>query len=369
MNIFVVATALQVGGGITIYKQFLSHLPEHIGQDKYWIFVNPILPKVVIEGVQYITFPLRSKANRILNEGKFLVLEMERKQVTPDIIVSLQNNGFKEIKNCKQIVYYHQSLPLYPGFWNPFKTKERPLFLYKNIFPHIVRRTWVKDTQFVVQIPYIKRRMMEYYGILEQNIHVCFPDVERIDVNRVKPYQFEKGFTHFLCVVVSNVPRYKNLLTIIRAVEILKNKYLGIEYKVRVHLTTTSVEAHSWSKLVIQHGVDDIIQFDGAVDHEDLLGMYKNSDALLFPSSIETLGLPLLEAASFGIPVLAADKDYAHEVLNGYEGAFFIETHDFEAWAEMIKRVIDTKEKYRPLSQNRKSDWSYFFELINSRVK
>mgnify|MGYP000992594462 len=49
MNIFVIATTLQAGGGITIYKQFLSHLPKYIGQNKYWIFINPVLPKVAIE--------------------------------------------------------------------------------------------------------------------------------------------------------------------------------------------------------------------------------------------------------------------------------------------------------------------------------
>ena len=101
MNIFVVATALQAGGGITIYKQFLSHLPKYIGEDKYWIFVNPILPKVKIEGVTYVISPLQSKVKRILSEGKFLVSEIERMKVNLDIIISLQNNGFKDTSNQK----------------------------------------------------------------------------------------------------------------------------------------------------------------------------------------------------------------------------------------------------------------------------
>ena len=78
MNIFVIATTLQAGGGITIYKQFLSHLPKYIGHDKYWIFVNPILPQVVIEGVEYISFPLQSKMKRILFEGKLLQREITK---------------------------------------------------------------------------------------------------------------------------------------------------------------------------------------------------------------------------------------------------------------------------------------------------
>lgn len=144
MNIFVIATTLQAGGGITIYKQFLSHLPKYIGQNKYWIFINPVLPKVAIEGVTYISFPLQSKLKRILFEGKLLQNEIVKLGVKPDVVVSLQNNGYKKIGGGKQIVYFHQSLPLYPGAYNPLKCTERMLFNYKHIFPRIVKRTWVK---------------------------------------------------------------------------------------------------------------------------------------------------------------------------------------------------------------------------------
>ena len=78
MNIFVIATTLQAGGGITIYNQVLSHLPEYVGQNRYWIFVNPVLPQVEIEGVTYISFPLQSKVRRILFEGKLLQAEVSK---------------------------------------------------------------------------------------------------------------------------------------------------------------------------------------------------------------------------------------------------------------------------------------------------
>ena len=42
--------------------------------------------------------------------------------------------------------------------------------------------------------------------------------------------------------------------------------------------------------------------------------MYKAADGLLFPSTIETIGLPLLEAATFGLPVLANELEYVNYV-------------------------------------------------------
>ncbi len=364
MNVFVVATTLQAGGGITIYKQFLSHLPKYIGLNKYWIFVNPLLPMEPIEGVNYISFPLQSKMKRIWGEGKMIQKEIEKLRVQPDVLISLQNNGYKEIKNCKQIVYYHQPMPLFPGIWNPFKSQERSQFLYKYIFPLIVKRTWAKDTLFIAQIPFIKKKMIEKYNIPSQNIHICFPDVEKIDIENIKKFSFEEDAIHFITVVVGDVPRYKNLMVLIKAASIIKERQKDLGKHVIFHITTSAKEAFVWAAEVKKYGVEDIIRFDGRIDHSDLLSIYKGVDAVLFPSYIETLGLPLLEGAAFGLPVFAADVDYAHEVLKDYEGATFIDVNDYEAWAHQIIAFTKNIKQYKHLPQDRESEWGRFFGLI-----
>ena len=48
------------------------------------------------------------------------------------------------------------------------------------------------------------------------------------------------------------------------------------------------------------------IRFVGMMSREDLFAQYARS-VLVFPSYIETIGLPLLEARSVGAPILAAD--------------------------------------------------------------
>ena len=206
--------------------------------------------------------------------------------------------------------------------------------------------------------------MVKFFRISEQNIHICFPDVERIDVENVKSYAFKNDAYHFLCVVVGDVPRYKNLLTLIKAAEILKKNYKETDKPIKIHLTTTAKDACVWAAEVKKYGVEDIIQFDGKYKHDELLGVYKNTDALLFPSYIETLGLPLLEAAAFGLPVLAANVDYAHEVLRNYEGVRYIDVYDYEDWAKGIMSFGMNDKRYKPLPQDRESDWGRFFDLM-----
>jgi len=44
----------------------------------------------------------------------------------------------------------------------------------------------------------------------------------------------------------------------------------------------------------------------GIRPHEELPSLYKKSGALIFPSLTESFGLPLIEAASLGVPVWRA---------------------------------------------------------------
>jgi len=52
----------------------------------------------------------------------------------------------------------------------------------------------------------------------------------------------------------------------------------------------------------------------GKISQEKVMDVYKQSSALIFPSAVESLGLPLLEAASIGLPILAAELDYVRDI-------------------------------------------------------
>lgn len=362
MNVFVIATTLQAGGGITIYKQFLSHLPEHIGENKYWIFVNPVLPQVAIKGVTYISLPLQSKIKRTLFEGELLKAEVTKLRVKPDVVVSLQNNGYRCFNDCKQIVYFHQSLPLYPGSYNPFNRTERTLFNYKHLFPRIVKRTWVKNTLFVVQTSVVKKRFGSCFGAPTENVRVCFPDIEKIDVAQCEAYNWGDNRKHL--IFVGDDSKYRNGCTLAKAMGILNRQNPALADNIRIHVTSSTEKAPIMYNEVLKNSVVKNFVFEGIIKHENLLSYYKSATALVFPSSIETVGLPLLEAATFGIPVFSADVDYAHEVLKDYEGVKFADVHDYDAWARGISELCETNKRFNFLSQDRKSDWVSFFDLL-----
>lgn len=54
----------------------------------------------------------------------------------------------------------------------------------------------------------------------------------------------------------------------------------------------------------------------GVLPHDRLLALYRASGALIYPSSFESFGLPLIEARQAGLPVLAPELDYVRDLTD-----------------------------------------------------
>ena len=54
----------------------------------------------------------------------------------------------------------------------------------------------------------------------------------------------------------------------------------------------------------------------GSVSHLEVLNIYNKIDYLIYPSLIESFGLPLIEAASLGCNIIAIDKGYVMDIIS-----------------------------------------------------
>ena len=59
------------------------------------------------------------------------------------------------------------------------------------------------------------------------------------------------------------------------------------------------------------------LRFAGFQSPSDLQSLYASSDCLVFPSRIETWGLPISEFMPYDRPMLLSDLPYAHETSTG----------------------------------------------------
>ena len=359
MNILVLASASRTSGALTIYKQFITHLEHYLGGHKYYIFVDPSMPQPQLQNVEYIHEPNHSFRRRMYMDKEGYMKVMSDRNITPDVVFSLQNTGV--VAGCKQVIYYHQSLPFYKQKWNPLKTSERQMFLYKHIYPYFVKRTLNDNTEIVTQIPFVKKGFVKRFHYNPDKVHVMFPDVEKINVDTVSNKQLQEGLYHFL--YPATAAPYKEHATIVHAIAALNRTESELAKRIRVHFTIAQAVYPALSGFINEKHIRECFEFHGSMPYQELLSLYKVSCGLLFPSTIETLGLPLLEAAAFGLPILAADLDYAHEVTEGYEGVRFIEPKNADEWAKNIKTLCLQPPKYQPL-EVKDSEWPKIFDLI-----
>ena len=103
----------------------------------------------------------------------------------------------------------------------------------------------------------------------------------------------------------------------------------------------------------------------GSISYSKVIAMFNEVDALVFPSYIETFGLPLIEAASLKCRILAADIPYAREVLANYNGVSFLPFNDSDLWSKGILNINTINNKNDIFFEDKTyKSWEDFFEII-----
>ena len=364
-NIIVVASALRTSGGATIYKQFLNYLQDLKNDNCFFLVVkDSSMLEIKMEGVKFVNVDTSSHFKRVLFDFFGCKRIITNMGIQPDIVVSLQNTGVLCLKNHKQVVYYHNPIALSSYKWSFFNKEERNMLMYKYIYPKFVKLSTSKSTRFVVQTQYIKDVFVDYYKVNPESVTVLFPDISLVSIENVKPISFNHQEVHF---VFPATPRlFKKHDTIVRSLSILKEKNPDLVKNIKIHFTLSKEALPKLHALIHKFELDENFIFEGVLPITKLNELYKSSNCLLFPSVVETLGLPLVEAASFGLPVLVSDEEYSHAVISKYDGATFIPPFDYGKWAELIEDVCTKRPHFNPYRILGNSSWIDFFNIIQS---
>jgi len=86
-------------------------------------------------------------------------------------------------------------------------------------------------------------------------------------------------------------------------------------------------------------GMSERVVRAGRIPRPDLDGLFDAAAALTFPSHYEGFGIPVLEAMSHRLPVLASSSTALPEVVG--DGGVLLDPDDVEAWAAAMARIVD----------------------------
>ena len=113
-------------------------------------------------------------------------------------------------------------------------------------------------------------------------------------------------------------------------------------------------------KRVESEGLKEKVVFTGYVPDSELPELYNGASLFVFPSLYEGFGIPLLEAMSSGVPVIAGRHSSIPEVVG--DGGKLMDGWDADEWALEMKRLLESRElsermSTAALAQAQKFSW------------
>ncbi|MGS4880495.1 glycosyltransferase [Photobacterium damselae] len=361
-RVLVSATSITSGGALNILKQFIANAPLNIS---FVIIVNERADIddvfTLKSNILFVRMSEKSRLDRlkwdfwggrkfIKNNGYYF-----------DLVISLQNTSLN-IPNIKQLIYIHQGLFLSDKNWNPFKKTERKYAFYKYIYPFFIFLFSNGKTKFVVQTEWMKNKLHQKYNQSIENIYNIKPDIVPWG-NKIKKSLF---IDEKIIFYPATGEIFKNHLLILRALKKSLAEYNGrinikLVFTINVHAKDN---CHIYEYLKKNSELYKYIIFLGPIPYDEIKIYYDNCHAVIFPSEIESFGLPLLEASMLGKYILSLDTNFSREVLEGYDGVKYI-PKNVDDWSDNLSLIsFEEERKYNNFTPSYKNNWDTFFKLI-----
>jgi len=222
----------------------------------------------------------------------------------------------RRARDAKKVLCFGNLPPLFPlatktdlFFQNTILLKKysKIPFPWSARLKHAVERAWLRWGLRHIEKVYVQSSVVrdEFMEEFPKAWVVVAPFCENFArKNPAPPPEFD-------FIYVASGDPHKNHRRLLSAWQLLaeKNIYPSL---------ALTLSVHSWELL----GLASSLQKKGLkisnhpdISHEQVMNLYSRSRALIFPSITESFGIPLLEANSLGLPIIAGELDYVRELV------------------------------------------------------
>jgi len=164
----------------------------------------------------------------------------------------------------------------------------------------------------------------------------------------------------------------KGVDVLIRALEILikekgmENLILHIVGNTEIDKTTFFQEMKNYSE---EADIDRHIIFHGWIDNRDLEELYSTADIFVFPSLLEGFGMALVEAASFGMPIVTTNAGAIPYLIKDGVNGLLVPPGDVKSLAGAIEHLAASPDLRAKFGEaNRKLAEEFQWERSFSKI-
>lgn len=206
-------------------------------------------------------------------------------------------------------------------------TRTTPVYWFKHLgYLLLVRLAVTRAKKIIVPAKYWKNILVDKFSLDQQKIVVTYEGVGNrfLDVEEDRTYKvpLDKPFL----VYTGNLYPHKNVPVLISACQ-----------KLKINLAIVCARNVFSSRLP----KSKYVHFLGRLTDQQLVRLYQQAEAFVFPSLIEGFGLPGLEAMAVKLPVIAADASCLPEIYGA--AAIYFDPYSVDELANKITQLLADK--------------------------
>lgn len=344
-NLVISGINLYQGGTLSIYYDCLDALIDSRIYEDYNVtaFVHKEeLFRKYQDKITIIQLPLSRKSYLFRLYYEYIYFYFYSRKRSIDIWISIHDMT-PNVKSGRLYTYCHNPTP----FLKPdkrIKKFNKSVYYMSKFYKYLYRINIKRNSYVIVQQDWMRQEFKKMYHI--QNIIVARPvlkgsfnastmHVTATDTNRDKIFIYPAVGRPF-----------KNFEIICEAAKELESRKMPF----KVAFTIDGTENKYTAYLREKYGHLKAIQWIGFQSRDMLFEWYAKSDCMIFPSLLETWGLPISEYASFHKPMLLAELPYTHETVGLYDACAFFNPYSKVDLAQKMEEVI--LERFCPTGNN-----------------
>lgn len=351
------------GGPLIVMQDALKYLDDNLSREYEVIaLVHDKNLYKKLKNIKFIEFRDSKKSwiKRIYYE--YFYFKKISKRLKPFLWLSMHDIT-PNVVATKQAVYCHNALPFYK-MSSLEKFLDKKLWLFNKFYKYLYKINIRKNNYVIVQQDWIRQKFKKLFKV--NNIIVAYPDIDKKTIN-INKKSFIKNSNKKIFFYASYPRVFKNFEIIC---EVAKRMEDTSDFKnVKFILTIDGTENKYSQYLYKKFGNLSNIDFIGLISREEVFEYYQKSEALIFPSKLETWGLPITEYKNFNKPIFLSDLEYSKESIGEYDKTIFFDPYNsndlFEKIIKYIRGdILMTKTKSGKIEQPFVKSWKELFNYL-----
>jgi glycosyltransferase involved in cell wall biosynthesis len=356
------ATNIRSEGGIVLIRHLLEGFLAYAPEMRILLYLNPELTGRLTDFVtgrpriELVSFRPRGSWGRLRWEQATLPGIIRQQKV--DILFSFGNTG-PVFPGCRQILYLQQSIPFTDYVPEGHRLQWR---FFQQLYGFLIGLAQLGSCRVVTPTSWLVDPLRRSVLFLKRKAayRVTLPGIPELpplppggtlsasEIELLERMEAWRASDERILLYPCYLAPYKNIPWLLEAIARLEAE-TPPPFRLLLTFNRESGEYFPCKEAIfktLERLASDRVVLTGSLSRYAMAEVYRRADILVFPSLVETLGLPLLEAMSHNIPVVAVQSEkqsatqaaFAREICA--DAALYAEPDDPAGFAAQIEKLL-----------------------------